>query len=56
MKTIPYLKEADIRPLAIDRSFARSEDYHYSNAMENVVWRDGLPTAEVERKEDYRSR
>jgi hypothetical protein len=46
MKTIPHLTEADIRPLATDQSWARGEDYYYSNSVENIVWRDGLLTAE----------
>ena len=51
MKTIPHLTEADIRPLATDQSWARGEDYYYSNSVENIVWRDGLLTAEVEGSE-----
>ena len=51
MKTIPNLAEADIRPLATDQSWSRGEDYFYSNSVENIVWRDGLLTAEVEGSE-----
>ncbi|MCJ7701607.1 MAG: SWIM zinc finger family protein [Anaerolineales bacterium] len=51
MKTIPHLTEADIRPLATDQSWKRGEDYYYSNYVENVLWRDGLLTAEVEGSE-----
>jgi uncharacterized Zn finger protein len=47
MKTIPHLTEADIRPLATDQSWARGENYYFSNSVENIVWRDGLLTAEV---------
>ena len=48
MKAIPHLTEADIRPLATDQTWSRGEDYYYSNSVENIVWRDGLLTAEVE--------
>ena len=51
MKTIPHLTEADIRPLTITQSWIRGEDYYYSNRVENVLWRDGLLTAEVEGSE-----
>jgi len=51
MKTIPHLTEDDIRPLATDRSWTRGEDYYYGNSIENIVWRDGLLTAEVEGSE-----
>ncbi len=51
MKTIPHLTEADIRPLVTDQSWARGENYYYSNSVENIVWRDGLLTAEVEGSE-----
>ena len=51
MKMIPHLTEADIRPLATDRSWERGQDYYHSNSVENVVWRDGLLTAEVEGSE-----
>jgi len=51
MKTIPNLTEADIRPLATDQSWARGQEYYHSNYVENVVWRDGLLTAEVEGSE-----
>ena len=51
MKTIPHLTEADIRPLATDQSWARGENYYFSNSVENIVWRDGLLTAEVEGSE-----
>jgi len=51
MKTIPHLTENDIRSLATTQSWTRGEDYYYSNRVENVVWRDGLLTAEVEGSE-----
>jgi uncharacterized Zn finger protein len=51
MRTIPHLTEADIRPLATDRSWSRGEEYYRSNYVENVVWRAGLLTAEVEGSE-----
>lgn len=51
MKTIPYLTEADIRPLTTAQSWTRGEDCHYSNAVENIVWRDEFQTAEVEGSE-----
>jgi len=51
MKTIPHLTETDIRSLATTQSWTRGEDYYYSNRVENVVWRDGLLTAEVEGSE-----
>ena len=51
MKTIPHLTEADIRPLATAQSWTRGEDYYHSNYVENVLWRDGLLTAEVEGSE-----
>lgn len=51
MKTIPQLTENDIRSLATTQSWTRGEDYYYTNRVENVVWRDGLLTAEVEGSE-----
>ena len=51
MKAIPKLTESDIRSLATDQSWARGEDYFYGNSVENIVWRDGLLTAEVEGSE-----
>jgi len=51
MKDIPHLTEAEIRPLANAQSWARGEDYYRSNCVENVLWRDGLLTAEVEGSE-----
>lgn len=51
MKTIPHLTEADIRPLSTDRSWTRGQDYYDSSYVENVIWRDGLLTAEVQGSE-----
>ena len=51
MITIPHLTEADVRPLATDRSWSRGENYYYGNSVENIVWREGLLTAEVEGSE-----
>ncbi len=51
MKTIPHLTETDIRSLATMQSRTRGEDYYHSKRVENVVWRDGLLTAEVEGSE-----
>jgi len=48
MKTIPHLTEADIRTLATDQSWTRGDDYYHGNCVENILWRDGLLTAEVE--------
>ena len=48
MKTIPHLTESDIRPLATDQSWTRGDDYYHGNCVENILWRDGLLTAEVE--------
>ena len=51
MKTIPHLIEADIRPRSSDRSWARGQDYYYGSCVENVIWRDGFLTAEVQGSE-----
>lgn len=51
MKTIPHFAENTIRSRATSQSWTRGEDYYYADRVENVVWRDGLLTAEVEGSE-----
>jgi len=48
MQHLPNLTEATIRQRAGAQSWARGLDYFESGRVENVVWRDGLLTADVE--------
>ena len=48
MKNIPNLTESDVRHLANAQSWSRGKSYYKNGSVYNLVWRDGMLTAEVE--------
>jgi uncharacterized Zn finger protein len=48
MDKIPHLTEDEIRARSTTQSWVRGQEYFYSHSVENIVWRDGMLTAEVE--------
>lgn len=43
----PTIDEVEIRQYASEKSFYRGEEYYENNAVGDVVWRDGVLSAEV---------
>lgn len=48
MTDLPSLTENQIRKRATPQSWERGVDYFYSGAVDRIVWRDGVLTAEVQ--------
>jgi uncharacterized Zn finger protein len=51
MSTLPTLTESDIRSRASTKSWARGRGYFDSASVDNLIWRDGVLTADVQGSE-----
>ncbi|MBX2999042.1 MAG: SWIM zinc finger domain-containing protein [Caldilineaceae bacterium] len=51
MSTLPTLTESAIRSRASAQSWARGRDYFESDSVDNLIWRDGVLTADVQGSE-----